>query len=227
MIVKMGMGLKAFSGKGTNMVFEDNGDLNLVLAREYVVPNNPNTPAQETVRSGFTRATQAFEALPKAKVDLWNAYAGQFKTRNKAGKLRAKRGLNVYAALGTKMLLVNPGATLPQDPPASDFSGDAITVSATAGTGKITFTASAPNSVGVVTELLYIKLVNGNRKPGKAYKTGAYFPFVLGTLTKDVPVPPGYYAAGYRFVKISTGQQSEIRPLPVTQVTFSVAKKAA
>lgn len=228
MIIKMGMGLKAWSGKGSNMVFEDNTDLNLVIGREYVVPNNPNTPAQETVRGYFTSATQSFAQLPKAKVDAWNEFAGQFKTRNKAGKLRSKRGLNVYAALFTKWKFVNPTGTFPQDPPATPFSGDTVTVTATAGTGKITFTANQPNAMGVTTELLFQKLVNGNRKPQKgAYKTGAYFTFVLGTLTKDVTVPAGYYAAGYRFVKTATGQASEFRPLPVTQVTFSVAKKAA
>jgi hypothetical protein len=217
LIVKVGTFIRALSGKGSNVVFEDT-EFGTV-GREYVIP---------TVRAYFSSATQAFAQLPKAKVDAWNAYARQFKTRNKAGKMRAKRGLNVYAALYTKWKFVNPTGTFPQDPPTTPFSDDLPVISVTAGTGKLTFTASVPNTTGVTTELLFQKLVNGNRKPQKnAYKTGAYFTFAIGALTKDVTVPPGYFAAGYRFVKVATGQQSEFRPLPVSQVTFAVAKKAA
>lgn len=221
----MGMGVKAWSGKGTNMVFGDYD--HDVVGREYVIPNNPNTAPQEQVRASFTRSTQLFSTLPKAKVDAWNAYAGTFTTRTKSGRLRKKRGLNVFAALTTKYLLVNPGGTPPQDPPATPFSGDNPVVTATASTGKITFTANVPNANGVTTELLIQKLVNGNRKPGAAYKTAAYNTFTIGGLTKEVTVPPGYYAAAYRFVRTATGQQSELRPLPVQQVTFAIAKKAA
>jgi len=226
MIFKPGAYCKALSGKSTNIVYEDT-EFGTV-GREYEVPHNPNTPAQETVRAGFSGATQAFSQLTKAKVDAWNAYAATFKIRNKAGKLRSKRGINVYAALSTKWRLVNPTGSFPQDPPTTPFSNDTPIITATAGTGKITFNASAPNTPGVVTELLIQKLVNGNRKPSAHnYRTGAYFAFVLGTLTKDVTVPPGFYAAGYRFVKTATGQASEFRPLPVTQVSLAIAKKAA
>ncbi|MCW5938413.1 MAG: hypothetical protein KF884_07320 [Fimbriimonadaceae bacterium] len=225
MIVKMGMYVQAFSGKGTNVVFSDT-EFGTV-GREYVIPANPSTPPQEASRSYFKRATQAFEVLPKAKVDAWNEYASQFKTRNKQGKLREKRGLNVFTALAAKFLQVTPAGTIPQDPPTSDFTGDNPVITVTAGTGKLTFSSTLPNSSGVVTELLFQRLVNGNRKPGKEYKTGAYFAFAPGSLSRDVTVPPGFYAAGYRFVRTATGQQSKIRTLPVTQVNLAVAKKAA
>ncbi len=225
MIVKLGMGVKAWSGKGTNMVFNDT-EFGTV-GRDYVIPANPNTPPQEAARSYFKRATQAFEVLPKAKVDAWNVYASQFKTRNKVGKLREKKGLNVFTALATKFLQVTPSGTIPQDPPTSDFNGDGATITVTAGTGKLTFSSTLPNSSGVVTELLFQRLVNGNRKPGSEYKTGAYVAFIPGTLSRDVTVPPGFYAAAYRFVRTATGQQSEIRSLPVSQVNLAVAKRAA
>jgi hypothetical protein len=224
-IVKLGMGVRAWSGKGTNMVFSDT-EFGTV-GREYVVPDNPNTPPQEAARSYFKRATQAYEALPKAKVDAWNAYASQFKTRNKQGKLREKHGLNVFTGLATKFLQVNPNGAIPQDPPSSDFNGDGASLTVTAGSGKLTFTSNLPNSAGVVTELLYQRLANGNRKPGKGYKTGAYVAFAPGSLSRDVPVPPGFYAAAYRFVRTATGQQSEIRTLTVVQVNLAVAKRAA
>jgi hypothetical protein len=83
-----------------------------------------------------------------------------------------------------------------------------------------------------MTEVLFQALKSKNRKPGKAYKTGLYYAF-KSTLTVDVPVPPGYYAAGYRFVSLTTGQASELQTLTVaTPVTYELVqnkdnKKAA
>lgn len=216
---------RGLSGRNGNLTYEET--VNGTIFFNFKMPADPNTPAQEVVRSDFRRATQTFATLPKAKVDAWNTYAKTLRTRNANDQMRSQRGLNVFVALTTKFLLVNPTGTIPQDPPGTPFYGDPLTVTATAGVGKITFTASGPNTPGVMTELLFQKLVNGNRKPGKSYKTGSYTTFIGGALSKDVAVPPGYYAAAYRFVKAATGQQSLLKPLAVTQVTLAVDKKAA
>ncbi|MBS1713475.1 MAG: hypothetical protein JST30_03975 [Armatimonadetes bacterium] len=216
---------QGLSGRNGNLTYEttDNG----TIFFNFKMPADPNTPAQQTVRNDFRKASQTFESLPKAKVDAWNYEAAKRKKRNANGQMRKQSGLAYFVQLSTKFLLVSPSGTIPQDPPTSEFLGDVPVITVTAGSGKLTYNANVPNSVGVVTELVYERLANGNRKPGKKYKTGAYFAFVLGTLSKDVTVPPGYYAAGYRFVKVATGQATPVQPLPVGQVTMAIAKKAA
>lgn len=62
-------------------------------------------------------------------------------------------------------------------------------------------------------------LVSPTRKPIKgAYRTATFFTFTSGNLTKNVTVPPGYYAAAYRFVRTATGQDTPLVQLPVMTV---------
>ena len=101
-------------------------------------------------------------------------------------------------------------------PPTSDFVGDDLTVSVSAVAGVIRFTPSAPNSPGVVTELMFQKLPNPRRSPVKFYKSLA-FAALVGPL--DVPMEPGLYALGYRFVRASTGQMTDMMPVGVVTVS--------
>ncbi|RYG26440.1 hypothetical protein EON82_03335 [bacterium] len=89
--------------------------------------------------------------------------------------------------------------------------------------GKVTFTASAANSTNVTTELLLQPLKNANRKPSsRGYRIKAYNSFAAGTLTKDVTVPPGYYAAAYRFVSKTTGQSTPLVYLAVSGLALGL-----
>ena len=109
--------------------------------------------------------------------------------------------------LYTKFIQVNPTQTL-VIPPASPFTGDTITLTVAGGGGKITFTASAANSERVITELLLQPLANAYRKPQTGnYVSRGFFTFITGTLSRSLDVPPGAYAAAYRFVNAGTGQE--------------------
>ena len=67
--------------------------------------------------------------------------------------------------------------------------------------GAITFTASAANTTGVVTELLLQPLASANRRPARnAYKHARFATFTAADLEATLTVPAGYYAAAYRFV---------------------------
>ncbi len=198
-----------------------------------MIPTNPDTAAQQDVRGYFRKATTKFATFSASAKKSWTNYAkNQFMT-TKAGKRRSKTAINVYAGLGSKMLQVNPNATLPTEIPSSVFEGDSVTLMVEAeNPGTITFTASGPNASGVTTELLLQPLVSPTRKPIKgAYRTETFHTFTSGSLTKNVSVPPGYYAAAYRFVRTATGQDTPLTQLPVTTVSFSVqsgkTKKAA
>ncbi|MCW5936208.1 MAG: hypothetical protein KIT11_02740 [Fimbriimonadaceae bacterium] len=98
-----------------------------------------------------------------------------------------------------------------------------MVVTATAGVGKVTFTGNQPNASGVTTELLLQPLASQLRNPQKGgYRSKAFFRFIIGGLSTDVTVPPGYYAAAYRFVKLATGEATELRQIGVSQVTLAL-----
>lgn len=230
-LFKLGAFAQSISGKAGNSVFRSTRSGTVVT--DHVIPTNPDTAAQQDVRGYFRKATTKFATFSASVKTSWANYAKNQFTTSKAGKRRSKTAINVYAGLGSKILQVNPTATLPEAVPATPFEGDSITLLVEAESpGTLTFTASGPNASGVTTELLIQPLVSPTRKPLKgAYRTATFFTFTSGTLTKNVTVPPGYYAAGYRFVRTATGQDSQMVQLPVTTVSLAVetgkTKKAA
>ena len=80
------------------------------------------------------------------------------------------------------------------------------------GEGAIRFSPSAPNTPGVLTEILVQKLAGKHRKPvPKAYRTAAFVAFTNEPF--DLPVEPGVYACAIRFVREATGQETQIVPI--------------
>lgn len=194
-----------------------------------VSPKNPDTAAQRAVRGYLSKAAKTFEGMTPAQVAVWDAYGETIVRHNPlTGGTYTSTGIAAFIELTVKFLQNNPGGTIPLVPPSSEFTGDSITVTASAGTGVVTFTASAPNSAGVMTELLLQKLPNTHREPSKnGYRSMQFFNFAVGVLTRNVSVPAGFYAAGYRFVKASTGQATPMVALPVQTVALSMAKGGA
>jgi len=188
-------------GKAGNVVFKKTKDGTIVTPR--VTPSNPKTAAQVLVRGALTTSSRQWKNFATAQVTAWEAYAD-------SNAPDYDSGINAFMKLGIKAILANGGSgTAPTTPPTTAFTGDTIKVNVTAGVGKLTFTANTANATGVATELLIQPLKSKNRKPSSgAYKSGAYVSFVTGTLSRDVIVPVGFYAAGYRFVNLATGQAS-------------------
>lgn len=69
----------------------------------------------------------------------------------------------------------------------------------------VRFSASAPNSPDVVTEILVQKLPNIRRSPTKFYKSTAIHRYLPGELTFDLDLPAGVYVFAYRFIQATTG----------------------
>lgn len=232
MKTRMSMAFDALSGKSGSVVVADTREGFIIRPR--TIPADPKTPAQTAIRANLTTAARAFAGFSPTQYAEWKAYANGLTHHNRqTGKSFKPTPINAYTALVTKMLQVNPAASLPTSPPATPFSGDSITITAESESpGIITFTASGANSSGVVTELLLQPLRNANRTPqSNGYRSKKFFAFTSGTLTTTVTVTSGYYVAGYRFVKTATGQETVMKQLPVTEVSFSVVggttKKAA
>jgi len=227
---KLSMAFEDLRGKDGNVVISMSRT-GLIL-RPRVKAANPRTAPQKSVRANLTKAAESFRALPTNQITAWQAYAQAIVRKNSiSGHSYSPTAIDVYVGLISKLLQVNPSSALPMNPPSAPFLGDTITVTAAASTGKITFTASAANAAGVTTEVLIQPLKSKNRKPYEQnYRSQGFKAFAAGSLTKEVTVGAGYYAAAYRFVNTSTGQETELIPLGSQAVTMALAetnKKAA
>ncbi|HMS55781.1 MAG TPA: hypothetical protein PKA27_10305 [Fimbriimonadaceae bacterium] len=222
---RLSMAFEVLSGADGNVVARNTR--NGVVLTPRVTPKNPKTLAQRNVRGYLTKAAKTFEGLDSAQNAAWNLYADTLTyTDPVSGKSYHPHAINVFVQLATKFLQLNPTGTIPVTPPASDFAGDTIVLTADSeSAGTITFTANAANAAGVTTELLVQPLANQNRTPNaNGYKHAGWKTFTSGSLTATVNVPVGNYAVAYRFVKNSTGQATELNTIPVVQVGFSVVQ---
>lgn len=200
---------------------------NSLILTPWVMPSNPRTTAQRTVRGYLTRASKTYESLTTTQATAWKNYANSItKTDPVSGKSYHPTAVSVFVEYATKFLQLNPSGTIPLMPPTSDFLGDSITLLVESESpGVLLFTASGANVAGVTTELLVQRIANANRTPSNGqYRHAAWKAFTSGSLTQQVSVSAGYYAAGYRFVKNSTGEATEMIPLPVTAVSLSMVE---
>lgn len=216
------VGIKGVRGRVGDAVFvkqrggaESGGEYGV---RAYVTPTNPRTPAQEAARERFGSATRAFRDLDAEDLALWDEYAARQARRDpNTGQSTNPTAIGQFVALTTRFLLVNAEGTIPTTPPEAEFSGDTITVTATAGTGEITFTASGPNAAGVSTEVLLQSLEGPNRKPSAdGYRSAGVVVFTAQDPTAIVAVGAGYYAAAFRFIATATGQSVPLVPIAVS-----------
>lgn len=197
---------------------------NGATSRIRVSGRNPKTGAQVAVRSNLTRAATAFKNLTPVQALQWNNYALTITRTNPVnGTTYNPSGISVFVQLASKFLQINPSGTIPVAPPTTGFFGDGISITATAGTGQVTFTASAANATNVRTELLVQNLRGRNRVPSaKGYRSRGFISFVAGTLTATVNVSAGPVAVGYRFVNTLTGQATQIFPISILTVALSL-----
>ncbi|HRJ27266.1 MAG TPA: hypothetical protein PLO61_07145 [Fimbriimonadaceae bacterium] len=203
-------------GKAGNVVFRKTKDGIIVAPRSR--NNNPQTAAQQAVRSAFTSATRQWRNLTPAQVQAWENWANN-------SSFNFDSAFTAWMQLATKWILANGGnGFAPTTPPSNEFWGDNLEVSVTVKTGQLVFSANRPNSSNVVTEILWQPLSSQNRKPqSRAFRTANYFSFRTGQMSWSFSVPAGWYAAGYRFVNKTTGQVSGFFPITVPgPVAFSV-----
>jgi hypothetical protein len=194
------------------------GRSGLVLRRKPVF-KRPIDPDQQAGMSRMQAATAAWNNLTYAEAQAWRDYAATQTRHNQlTGQPYAPAAVNVFTGLALKVLQVNRAEIVPALPPSSAFVGDEVTVSLSTRHGLLTFTASAPNSAGVVTELLIQKLPNPRRSLTKQYKSAAFKAFTSDSMSESLLVEPGLYGAAYRFVRDATGQATEMLLLPVIEV---------
>jgi len=197
-------------------------DLRGAMGREVVVRTRAGLavrgkpryryPMNAEVALGANRMTEAnaqWNTLTRQDVALWEAYASQIIRRDPVSMTSySPTAKNAFIGLALKFLQVNPGQEAPRVPPASDFVGDPISLTAEAIPSGIRFLATGPNSAGVLTELLAQRLKNERCRPGKQYKSLGFHAF--DGAPYEAPFEPGVYALAMRFVRASTGQATDL-----------------
>jgi hypothetical protein len=206
--------LNGVSGKLGGLVFEQTAAGTRL--RQSVTPRDPQTDAQLASRERLRQAQAAYQTLTDAEVAQWRLYADTLNAQNlRGGRRTLLRANNVYCGLACKVLQMFPDGVIPPVPPALPFLGDGIEVSAAAVGDTVTFTASGANAAEVSTELLLQRLETRFRaaQPDK-YRTQGFAAFTADSRTWAVAPPRGWYAAAYRFVRTTTGQESAVIALP-------------
>ncbi len=182
---------------------------------------NPKTTAQRASRLYLSKAAAAYEALTPTQAAAWTAYGATITRHDPVtGGSYTLPGINAFTELAAKFLQVTPEGDIPLTPPETSFTGDDITLTAAASAGKVTFTASGPDTILTRVEMLLQHLPSQNRTPSpNGYRSKGFNAFGSSTLTKDVAVAAGWYVPAYRFVSVATGQATEMLTLPAVQVT--------
>lgn len=98
------------------------------VSRSYVVPTNPNTALQQTVRANFVTLAAGWQGLTQAQVDVYNAYAVGKTTVDALGNTIELTGENYYYITNSYRLLAGQAmATAPAQISTPAFAGQVIT----------------------------------------------------------------------------------------------------
>ena len=211
---------------GLNFVHTSEGT---VMASTPESRNYPRTPAQVAQQDRITRASRGWATLSALQVQEWNRFAALTRTLSQAEE-RRKNGYLAYASLSTVWYAVPGNAgSAPKSPPGGTFVGDAISVTAVASGGSVTFTGSGPTSAGVVVEFWLQPLRNANRRPAKGgYHVVGYSALEVGDGNEfEVVVAPGVHAGRYRFIETASGRKTSFTDIPVTGVALGIAQGGA
>jgi len=133
------------------------------VRRSFVVPANPNTIYQASVRSNLTSVGHRFRALTTAQQDAWDTAARRYQTRSRLGQSGPMTGYQLFAKINCVLAQMgqdqvdvppgppNPPAVAPQGLVITNTSGViALKLTCPGNPGEYTIVrASAPQSSGV------------------------------------------------------------------------------
>lgn len=210
--VKGGIPTAGYAGKfGSAVFYERAGRL---VMRERVAGRNPRTLLQVQNRRGFGGVAKLWPALSDEAADAWAAY----------GETVGTSGYLAFMSLTRKWLLVHPAGTAPSLPPDGPFFGDNVRLriddAAGAGDSGVVLRANQPNAPGVTTEILVQRLANRRRKTGnRDWRTEGFVTFEAGALEVALPLEAGAWAVAFRFVRLESGQATEMGVVGTTTLS--------
>ena len=224
--------IEGVAGKFSGLVVQ-NSKSGLVIRRQARFKKYQNS-AQSAVTARLRAAAAVWNGLDFQQAGVWEDYAQTVTLHNHlTGHPYHPSGYNAFLALATKVLQLDPLATVPTSPPTGEFIGDAVTLSLGTGSasmlgdkgpackalnGSLEIVASAPNTSGTTTELLLEKLPNERRKASGRLVSAGFHQFAAGHLQCSRDLEAGWYVAGYRFVETATGRQTLAQVIGRVQV---------
>jgi hypothetical protein len=111
----------------------------LDVYRHHVVPDNPNTSEQGTIRADFTTAAQGFKACSPAERTAWRTYAAKI-PRMIMDRLITLQEMAAYVLVNSYRLIDGLAVTPTAPTVLADFSASNIaTVAYVSGTTVLTF----------------------------------------------------------------------------------------
>lgn len=154
------------------------------IVRETVDAVQPNSPAQQAVKSRFSTTAAFWDALTDPQKQAWKTYAATLQAVEPDTKTTYKRtGYNVYSGYVNVWLAANgSGAgTPPTAPPSASYPTPAMAITAAATASTITLSSQTPTPSGTVVEVWLQRLKNASRTPAKnGYRVKTYAPLVAG-----------------------------------------------
>jgi hypothetical protein len=150
--------ISAGSGKINGMVASHNAGG--AYMRALKIPSNPNSPAQQTVRTAMATLAANWKALSAAGREAWATYAANVPVQNALGDTIHVTGQNMYVRSNIPRLQSGLAVvtTAPTTFDLGDFSGCTLTAAAAGTTGTVTFSASdtwATTNANTTALLLY------------------------------------------------------------------------
>ena len=123
------------------------------VRRGYIVPTNPNTAYQQSVRSTLSSVSQRFRSLTKSQIDAWDTAAAKYQTRSRLGQSGPMTGFQLFSKLNATLLQFGADQidTPPGRPnlPACAVQGLVITNSS----GTISVKLTCPTNPGSSTSI--------------------------------------------------------------------------
>lgn len=126
------------------------------VLREYLIPNNPSTQAQQAARSRFVSCVNGFSTLSQSEIDPWRDFADAIERSGRLGLPYKPSAANMY--IGVNCLRLLDGQTISDTPPALELlpaiDPETIALAYTGpSTFKINWTASLPAQSLVVVRM--------------------------------------------------------------------------
>ena len=109
-------------GKAGSVSFARSKDGTVIKPR--ITVKNPRTPAQQAVRAALVTASRTYKGFTAVQVSNWTLAASAITKRSaRTSKAYVPTGNAYFVSLATKLLQINPAATLPVTPPSAVFAG--------------------------------------------------------------------------------------------------------
>ena len=209
--------LAEMRGKVNGTVFSKNRGG--AYARTKVTPSNPQTAAQNLVRSRLTGFSQGWRGLAQSARDAWNAAVASFPRTNVFGNSKILSGHQLYIGLNSQLQAAGQSSIGTPPVPAGAPAVTSASGAAAAGAGTFTVTY-APDPVPADTTLIIDcteQVSAGKNNLNSLYRQVAT---VAAAATSPYDIATEYVA---KFGSLIEGQKIGVRVRSVNNLTGEVS----